>query len=267
MANAIMEKMDQQAREEMQGCMMILRRVAELARSGKHSEAFQTLDELRERTSKSRLSIAIRDRIMGEGQRYCFEVHQEKLQEFFDQALHFSRAGDVGQRNLQLKKAMECLSNMKHLTKNADYIHEMEKRLELIRETSEAGESKGGKHFKDSDSQQMSGGSGKRRYLRYDSPRFLVKFPKESEIFSSIDYSMVGMLVNGMPKSLREGKDVRVIISIDQDGMHKSFEGEVQVERFLVKKNATALSFKAMEGPTMYFSSNRIIDLSTLRAI
>ncbi|MCX8506749.1 MAG: hypothetical protein ORN98_09080 [Alphaproteobacteria bacterium] len=267
MENLSPVKMDQQTREEMQNCMMVLRRVAEYARNGKHIESFETFNELRERVAKSHLSVPIRDRMVEEGQRYCFEAHQEKLQEFFDEALHFTRNGDMAQRNLRLKKAGECLGNMKHLTRDGDYIHEMEKRLELIRETNEAGKSRGGKNFKEgAEAKSSGGGSGKRRYLRYDTPTFLVKFPKEAELFRSMDYSMVGMLVHGMPDSLREGKSVHVEISIE-GGSSEPFEGEVLVERFLEQKNATALSFKAVSGPTMFFSSNRYIDLSSLRSV
>ena len=172
----------------------------------------------------------------------------------------------MAQRNLRLKKAGECIGNMKHLTRDNDYLHEMEKRLDLIRETNEAGKSKGGKNFKESAERQSSAGSGKRRYLRYDTPNFLVKFPKEAELYRSMDYSMVGMLVHGMPDSLREGKSVQVVISIEGSAI-EPFQGEVLVERFLAQKNATALSFKAVGGPTMYFSSNRYIDLSSLRSV
>ena len=86
MENPNLAKMDQQTREEMQNCMLVLRRVAEYARTGKHVESYETFTELRERIAKSHLSISIRDRLVEEGQRYCFEVHQEKLQEFFDEA-------------------------------------------------------------------------------------------------------------------------------------------------------------------------------------
>lgn len=267
MENAATAKMDQQTREEMQTHMMMLRRVAETARAGKHVDCYEIFNDLRASISKSRLSIPIRERIVSEGERYCFEVHQEKLQEFFDEAMNFTRTGDTAQRNVRLKKAAECVAHMKHLTKDDDYIREMEKRLELIRETSEAGQSRGGKNFKEGDSQTKSPGSGKRRYLRYDSPTFLVSFPKESQSFRSMDYSMVGMLVDGMPPSLREGKEVHVTIAIEGMPDYKPFQGDVLVERFLTNKGATALSFKAVEGPTMYFSSNRMIDLSSLKAI
>ena len=258
---------DAQAHEEMQGSMMALKTIANHAKAGDEEAALEKLNSLTEKLNHSHLPIGIRDKIISEGKRYTFAVHKVKLQMYYDRALYYTRSGDNENRNVFLKNSATCIQSICHLTDDDKYIKEMEKRLDVIRETSKAGTSDVAKTNQEKETFSLGQGAGKRRFLRYNSPIFLVKLPRESEPYRTLDYSMTGMLLNGIPETLKEGSKIHVTIWIEDEDPKNRFDGSLIVARKLTEKNATALSFQTADGPIMYFIRMRWLDLSERKPI
>ncbi|MDI9409321.1 MAG: PilZ domain-containing protein [Candidatus Pacebacteria bacterium] len=255
------------AHEQMQSCMSILRSLASTAKQGDENGTMVVLRQLLETINKSELPINIREKFIEEGKKYTLAIHRLKLQEYFDKAFSFTRSGNNEQREEMIHRASECIEAMNHLVNNEAFIEEMHKRLEVLRQTSQAGTSDLAKTDNQENSMQTKQGAGKRRYLRYDSPTFWVKLPKEAQPYRTLDYSLTGMLLEGIPPSVKEGSKVHVIITIANEEVEKYFEGTITINRILTEKNATALSFITAEGPVMFFIRNRLLDLSTKRPI
>ena len=256
-----------QVHEQMQRCMEVLRRLAANAKKGNEVETMNTLRQLIPMVNKSSLPANIREKFIEEGKKFTLAIHRLKLQEYFDKAFSFTRSGDTENREVMIKNASECIEAMGHLTKNDNFIEEMQKRLEVLRQTSQAGTSDVAKSDNIDNSLQNRQGAGKRRFLRYDSPTFWVKLPRESQPYRTLDYSMTGMLLDGIPPTVKEGGKVNVIITIADEEVEKNFEGSITITRILTEKNATAVSFITAEGPVMFFIRNRVLDLSTKRPI
>ena len=256
-----------QDHEHMQECMALLKEVAYYAKSGDELNALESLKAMLTKVNHSELPPGIRERFIEEGKKYALAVHRLKLQDYFDRAFNFTRSGDHANREVMIKNALLCIKAMGHLTSNTQFLEEMLKRVEVLRQTSQAGTSDLAKTDNNELPTQNRQGAGKRRFLRYDSPTFLVKLPKETQPYRTLDYSMTGMLLDGIPPTVREGSKVNVIITIAEEEVPKNFEGSITITRILTEKQATAVSFVTAEGPVMYFIRNRLLDLSTKRPI
>ncbi|MCX8500779.1 MAG: hypothetical protein ORO03_03655, partial [Alphaproteobacteria bacterium] len=134
-------KNDTHNHDQMQECMVVLKEVATAAKSGEELRALDSLKHLMTMVNRSELPTTIRERFIEEGKKYTLAVHRLKLQDYFDRAFNYTRSGDTANRELMIRNSLKCIEAMGHLTTNSQFIEEMLKRVDVLRQTSQAGTS------------------------------------------------------------------------------------------------------------------------------
>jgi hypothetical protein len=102
----------------------------------------------------------------------------------------------------------------------------------------------------------------KRRFVRYVSPKIYVRFGCDGTFYPAADYSLSGLLVDGVPPGALEGDRISITVKLKTIDDDAPFTGTATIARLLREKKAAGINFpSSAEGPIMAFVRQRRIDL------
>lgn len=254
---------EQKLKEQSGRARAMLGMLAKMAVERRASEAAELCDQYIAYVGKSVLDPSVKDRVIEEGRKHAFLAHRGKLDEYLEKAMECAKQGDQMKKISVLKMADNCLLATRRLTGDVEFLNEVQKRIDLVRETSAAGQSLHAKNQVERNNSAKAHKNEKRKYIRYATPPIYVRFGRNETLYKVSDYSLTGLQVEGIPPGLAEGDKVAIAVALDPKLETHNFTGTATVARVLLDKNAVGIAFpNSSDGPIMYFVRERKIDLN-----
>lgn len=226
-------------------------------------EAAETYEQFAAYVTKSVIDPAIVEKLIVEAKKQAFIAHRGKLDEHLERAMECAKLGDQIKKIAVLKMAQGCLDATRRLTADTDFIAEVQKRIDLARETTAAGVSANAKNQVERNDSAKAHKNEKRRFIRYITPPIYVRFGRSDTSYKVSDYSLTGLQIDGIPSGMAEGDKVSIVVSLDADFAMPNFTGTATVARVLTDKNAVGFAFpNSTDGPIMFFVRERRLDLN-----
>lgn len=237
--------------------------LAKMAVERRASEAAELCDQYIAYVGKSVLDPSIKDKVIEEGRKHAFLAHRGKLDEHLEKAMEYAKQGDQIRKIGVLKMADSCLLATRRLTSDTDFLAEVQKRIDLVRETTAAGQSLNAKNQVERNDSAKAHANEKRRFIRYTTPPIYVRFGRNDTAYKVSDYSLTGLQTDGIPPGVAEGDKIAISVSLDPNFGSPSFNGTATIARVLDDKNAIGIAFpNSTDGPIMFFVRERKIDLN-----
>lgn len=218
--------------------------------------------------AKTNLDHDLREDFINKAKGFAFSSHRAKLNELLEKAHDAARARDQMKKLTMLKLAETCLDATRKLTDNAEFIEEVEKRIELARETTHAGVSERAKNQFVADGRDSKAvANERRRFVRYATPAVTVRFAKEGPGYPTRDYSLVGLRLPSSPPGLQLNQKVGIWVTIEQPNPTPTYQGSARVAWAIEGGGEVGLEFASAEGPIMYFVKQAGLDLRSVEPV
>jgi hypothetical protein len=258
-----MQEREAKAKEEAGRARAMMGLLAKMAVDKRAAEAGQLYEQFASFLNKSSVDPSVKDKLIQSAKQHAFLAHRAKLDEHLEKAMECARIGDQIKKLAVLKMADQCLDVTRKLTDDKEFLREVQKRIELARETGAAGQSERAKNQVERNDSAKAHKNEKRRYIRYVSPTVYVRFGRDATLYKAMDYSLTGLQVEGIPPGISEGDKVSIAVTLEPPDEGMPFNGTATVARVLTDKNAIGIRFpSSAEGPIMAFVRERRIDLN-----
>jgi hypothetical protein len=254
-------------KDELRRCEGLLVVLEKLSSANQTSMISQRYESYASFVAKTGLDQGQKEDFIAKAKAFAFSSHRAKLNELIDKALDAARARDQIKKLTMLKLAEACLDATRKLTDNGEFLEEVEKRIELARQTTHAGVSERAKN-----QLIVDGRDGKtvererRRFVRYGTPPVTVRFSKDGQEYLTRDYSLVGMRLPNGPGGLQRDQKVGIWVTIEREGGPRTFQGSAKVA-WASEGGEVGLEFPSADGPIMFFVKQAGLDLRSVEPV
>lgn len=256
---------DAKLADQRKRCESLLDVLGKLADAGRTSLVWDRYESYCDFVRKTELDAASKDGFIAEAKKASFVAHRTKLDQLLDQAMDQARAGDQIKKITTLKLATQVLDQVRKLTEDADFLAEVEKRIELTKETTRAGQSERAKNQPVAGWSTEARADERRRFVRYEAEGMVVRIGKDNATYRVVDFSMSGMKLDGLPPGMKAGSKVNLSVSLETHPEEPPFACVGQVTHAMEPHGPTGIGFaSSTDGPIMHFVRRRLVDLNDL---
>jgi hypothetical protein len=260
-SKAVLER-EAKLKDELRRCEGLLVVLEKLSGANQTSMISQRYESYVGFVAKTGLDQGQKEDFITKAKRFAFSSHVAKLNELIDKAIDAARARDQMKKLTMLKLAEACLAATRKLTDDGDFLLEMEKRIEVARETTHAGVSERAKLQMTSDGRDAKAvARERRRFVRYGTPEVSVRFAKDGVVYTSRDYSLIGIRLPNGPPGLQPMQKVAIWATLQRDDGPKTFQGSAKIAWVVEGGGGVGLEFPSADGPIMYFVKQAGLDL------
>ena len=255
-------------KDELRRCEGLLVVLEKLSSANQTSMISQRYESYASFVAKTGLDQALKEDFITKAKAFAFSSHRAKLNELLEKAHDAARARDQMKKLTMLKLAEACLDATRKLTDNGEFLEEVEKRIELARQTTHAGVSERAKNQFVADGRDSKAvAHERRRFVRYATPAVTVRFAKEGQGYPTRDYSLVGMRLPSSPPGLQPDQKVGIWVTIEQPNPTPTYQGSAKVAWAMEGGGELGLEFASADGPIMYFVKQAGLDLRSVEPV